>query len=279
MLELDRIYLGNCLELMREILDEKVDLVITDPPWFISQNVIIHRSMNPVKYKLDEDTLEGFDGERYKYTGKDINLFFGDWDVFENEEEYKEFTRKWFTEVVRVTKDGGHIISFFDVMRGTYLVDLAREMGCLPRQVLAWLKTNPVPRARCVDFMVSLEHAFWFTKETKSRNIATFNYQLGQQKNIVEAPIPGHTTWQDGERVHPCQKPLKVIKTWVLYLSNSGDLVIDPFAGSGTTCVAAKILNRKYIGIEVDKGYYAVALKRLGGVTVDMFEIRNGAES
>jgi len=97
----------------------------------------------------------------------------------------------------------------------------------------------------------------------KAEAKATFNYQLGQQRNYVEAPIPGHTTKEDGERIHPTQKPLKPIKVWILYLSNPGDLILDPFCGSGTVCLAAKMLNRHFIGIEKDEEYCKTAKERI----------------
>lgn len=114
--------------------------------------------------------------------------------------------------------------------------------------------SNPVPRARKVDFMIALEHAVWFTKEP--RKGATFNYQLGQQSNVVKAPIVHHT-----RRIHTTQKPIAVLSTWIRYLSNEGDLILDPFCGSGATVVTALRLSRRAIGIEQDKGYAAAARK------------------
>lgn len=246
-----KIILGDCLKELKKIEEGSIDLIITDPPWFISQEIKIHRSMNPKKYK---------------YVGKDISLDFGPWDHFESEEEYLKFTRKWFTECVRVLRDGGHLITFFDIMRITHLVNLAKELNCIPRQVLFWRKTNPVPRARCVDFMVSLEAAPWFTKKTKSRKVATFNYKLGQQRNYVDSAIPGHTTKEDGKRIHPTQKPIKVIETWMKYLSNPGDIVLDLFAGSGPVGVAAEHLGRNSIQIEISPKYANLSYKRLKDV-------------
>lgn len=243
------IYHSDCREILPLLPEHSVVLALLDPPWFISQEVVIHRSMNPKKYN-------------WKYRGKDIDLDFGEWDKFASEEEYLAFTRGWFTQCVRVLRESGHLVTFFDLMRITHLVELARELDCIPRQVLFWLKTNPVPRARCVDFMVSLEAAPWFTKGTKSRSKATFNYQLGQQPNYVPAPIPGHTTGADGARSHPTQKPVKVLSAWINYLSNIGDVVLDPFLGSGATAVAAKNLRRKCIGIEIDEAYAELAAKR-----------------
>jgi len=235
--ELDRIYLGDCRELMKQMPDNCIDLVLTDPPWFVSSEVIIHRSMNPKKYK---------------YVGKDIHLDFGKWDHFTNEEEYWKFTKSWFKEATRVLKPKGHLITFFDRNRVTPLIEFGRSLGLLMRQHLYWLKSNPVPRARKVDFMVALEGAVWFTKDTKSG--ATFNYQLGQQRNYVEAPLPGSTI-----RRHPTQKPIKVLKVWISYLSNPNDIIFDPFCGSGSTLVAAKKLRRHFLGFDIDEKYVKIS--------------------
>lgn len=231
---------GDCREVLKQLPDGCVDMVLTDPPWMVSSEVRIHRAMNPVKYK---------------YVGKDIILDFGKWDHFENEEEYWKFTKEWFSEAVRVLKNKGHLITFFDQNKVSYLIDYAKSLGMLMRQHLYWKKTNPVPRARKVDFMISLEHACWFTKGTKSG--ATFNYWLGQQSNCVEASIPNNP------RYHPTEKPVKVLSVWVNYLTNEGDIVLDPMCGSGSTLVASKMLRRGYLGIEIDPKYVEVARKRL----------------
>lgn len=241
-MQLNKIYCKSCLN-MKEVNDRSIDMILTDPPWFVSKEIKIHRSMNPKKYK---------------YIGKDISLDFGDWDHFKNEDEYLEFTKNWMTECNRVLRKGGHLITFFDLMRITYLVNIAKELNWLPRQVLFWRKTNPVPRARKIDFMIALEAAPWFTKETKAKKFATFNHELGQQKNVVDSAIPGHTTKQDGPRVHPTQKPIKVLQTWILYLTNPGDIVLDLFAGSGATLKAAKRQERHYIGYENNPHYYKI---------------------
>jgi len=242
--ELDRVYCGDCVELMRQMPSDCVDMMLTDPPWFISSEVIIHRSMNPKKYK---------------YVGKDIHLDFGKWDHFASEEDYWKFTKAWFREAVRVLKPKGHLITFFDQNRVTHLIDYARSLGMLMRQHLYWLKTNPVPRARKVDFMVALEGAIWFTKGTKSG--ATFNYKLGQQRNYVESSIPSYTI-----RKHPTQKPTKVLKVWISYLTNQGDIVLDPLCGSGSTLVAAKKLGRHFLGFDIDERYVEVATRWLDQV-------------
>lgn len=247
------IFLGDTLELLPKLPPESIDLVVTDPPWFVSSEVIIHRSMNPKKYK---------------YRGPDIILDFGEWDHFENEEQYWEFTKAWFKETTRVLKTKGHLVTFFDQNKVSYLVDYADKLGMKMRQFLYWLKSNPVPRARKVDFMVALEQAVWFTKGTKSG--ATFNYRLGQQRNYIEAAIPGHTTREDGDRTHPTQKPVRVISKWIAYLSKPNAVILDPLMGSGTTLVAAKRLGRQAIGIEINEGYCQAAKERLERVPLTL---------
>jgi len=240
-----KLYHGDCRD-MCEVGDGEVDMVLTDPPWMVSKEIRIHRSINPKKHK---------------YVGRDIYLNFGEWDWFASEDEYYAFTRDWLTEAVRCLRNKGHLISFFDQRKVTRLIEIAEELGLIMRQHLYWLKTNPTPRARKIDFVIALEYACWFTKGTKSG--ATFNYQLGQQANYVEAPIPGHTTKLDGKRVHPTQKPVKVLMTWIKYLTNAGDLVLDPMCGSGSTLLAAKLLERRAIGYEIDDGYCEAAANRL----------------
>jgi len=239
---LDRVMCGDCREVMRGWPDACVDLILTDPPWMISSEVIIHRSMNPIKYRAKTS----------------IKLDFGSWDHFNNEDEYWDFTRSWLVESTRVLKEKGHLITFFDQNKTTPLIKLARRFGLMMRQHLYWLKTNPVPRARKVDFMVALEHAVWFTKGSKSK--ATFNYQLGQQRNYIEAAIPQHP------RLHPTQKPVEVLEMWVRYLSNPNDTVLDPLCGSGSTLVAAKKLGRRFIGIDLNENYVEMAKRRLSQV-------------
>jgi len=242
----NRIIKGDCLRVMKKWPDNSIDMILTDPPWFISKQVKIHRSLNP---------------QKYKYVGKDISLDFGKWDHFDSEEAYWDYIMARFSEMVRVLKPKGHLITFFDQRRISHLIDYLQEHNMLLRQHLYWLKSNPVPRARKVDFMVALEQAVWFTKGTKSG--ATFNYQLGQQANYIRHSIVGHTTKADGERIHPTQKPIGVMQVWIKYLTNKGELVVDPFCGSAATCIAAWQCGRNFAGIESKHQYAEAARKRV----------------
>ncbi|MBI3825653.1 MAG: hypothetical protein HY294_06645 [Candidatus Rokubacteria bacterium] len=234
-----KVWRGDARELLRELPVESVDLVITDPPYFISRNTVIHRAMRPMKYRA----------------ARSITLDFGTWDHFVSEADYWRFTRDWLTAVARVIRPGGHLVTFFDQNRVSYLIALAKREGLACRQHLYWVKSNPAPRARKVDFMIALEHAIWFTKEPRSG--ATFNYQLGQQKNYVLAAVPHHP------RLHPTQKPEAVLRVWIAYLSGEGDVVLDPFAGSGSTLCAARDLSRQWVACEREAEYVAVARTRL----------------
>ena len=240
---------GDCLDYLKKFRDNYFDLILTDSPYFISKEVVIHRSMNPLKYK---------------YVGKDIKLNFGKWDLqWKSKEEYRTWCFKWIKECFRILRKGGHFISFIDKFDLSYFVDFAKENNMIARQCLFWLKTNPVPRARKVNFMEALEMMVWFTKETTSRNFATFNYNLGQSPNYFFHCIVGHTTKTDGKRIHPTQKPVRLCQWIIRYLSNEGDIILDPFCGSGTTLIASYLLNRYCIGIEKDDLYYKEALKRI----------------
>jgi DNA modification methylase len=239
---------GDALKVLPTIPDESIDLVVTDPPFMVSKEMKISRSRNPEKF--------------YKYRGKDITFFFGEWDVFESEEEYWKFTYNWLSLVWSKLRKGGHLLVFFDKFKITPLVKWVEEHNGIARQPLFWIKKNPVPMARKVSFMNAVSLIFWATKFSTSRKYATFNYQLGQHPDYEFAPIPkGHERYDYG--FHPTQKPEKIVKWLMEYLSNEGDTVLDPFLGSGTTMKVAKDLKRNCIGIEINPEYIEMTKKRL----------------
>jgi len=162
-------------------------------------------------------------------------------------------------------RDGAHLLVFFDKFKITPLVWWVKEHDGVARQPLFWIKENPVPMARKVSFMNAVSLIFWATKHSTSRRYATFNYELGQHPDYEFAPIcGGHERYDHG--FHPTQKPEKIVKWLVEYLSKPNDLVLDPFLGSGTTAVVAKRLGRRFIGIEVSREYCEMARRRLATV-------------
>ena len=235
-----KIIQGDCLSVMKSIPDNSVDLVLTDPPFAISNEVVITRGRNKMKFK-----------------GKDVKFDFGEWDKFDSLEDYLQFTFKWLDECIRILKEGKLIISYFDRDKINFISNyLQKKHKFKLKGYFAHLKSNPVPQARRVKWMNGWEEAgLW----QKPNGKLTFNYQLGQQKDYMQVPICGGK-----ERTkHPTQKPLKIIKLFIKYWSNENDIILDPFLGSGTTAVACKSLNRKSIGIETNKEYCNIARKRL----------------
>ena len=158
---INKIIQGDCLKIMKEIPDNSIDLVLTDPPYMISSSLKIRRQRNPIKFT-----------KKWKFKGKDIDYKFGDWDIFETMTDYLNFTEQWFKECIRVLRKGGHIVSFFDKHKLSYLVHWAEKLNVKTRQCLFWIKSNPVPQARKVAFMSAVELAYWGTKETTERRYA-----------------------------------------------------------------------------------------------------------
>ena len=237
---------GDCLEVLKKLRSESVDLVVTDPPYMISREAKITRSRNPLK--------------RGKFKEKDISFMFGEWDIFESEEQYWEFIYSVLNQLKRILRKGAHLLMFFDKFKITPLVEWCKKNNFIARQPLYWLKTNPVPMAGKVSFMNAHECIFWATKETTSRKFATFHHELGQHPDYFSCPI---VPTSKHIRRHPTQKPVKVIKWLLEYLSNEGDTVLDPFLGSGTTMQACLELNRNCIGVEINPEYVNVTKKRL----------------
>jgi len=239
--ELGRLYLGDALEFLRGLPDESVDLVLTDPPYNISSDAKVVMKNHP-KQKRSQDRYLTYD--------------FGEWDHFKTEGEYFRFTRKWVREVYRILKPEGNFVSFYDSLNLYVLKKIWERLGGRPRQPLYWLKKNPKPRLRKVDFRVAVESMFWGAKSEKGH---IFNWQLGQQDNYVVCAV-----FLNKERTgHPTQKPTPVLEPWIRYLSRLGGLVVDPFIGSGTTAVAAERLGRRWLGCDNNREYLDMAVKRL----------------
>jgi len=256
----NKIICGNCLEILPLIPDNSIDMLLLDPPYMVSSTVKIRRQRNPMKY-----------GKIYKYQGKDISFEFP-WDVFPSLDAYLEFSKKWFTEAIRVLRKAGNIVIFWDKHKITYLVNWANELNVKNRQCIFFVKTNPTPVARKVGFMSAVECMYWGTKESTSRKDGyVFHYELGQHPDYFMHPVVPPVSKEDGKRAHPCQKPVRLGEWLISYLSNEGDIILDPFCGSGTFCVAAKRLKRKYLGIDITPEYAEIARQRLKQTPESLF--------
>jgi len=233
------IYHGDCLAVMPSLAESGVvaDMVITDPPYGISKNTVIRR------------------GPHTKFQGGDIVLHFGPWDDFGGEENFWGFTSAWVRAADRLLRPGGVFCSFLDRDKINFLsAFLQKSLGYKQKGYFLWVKLNPTPQVRKVKFMNAWEVCgIW----QKPGGPLTFNWQLGQHPDYIALP-----TNADGKRLHPTQKPLRLVETLVAYWTRPGDLVLDPFLGSGTTALAAKKLGRKCIGIEQDEKYCRTATER-----------------
>ena len=239
---INKVICGDCLKVMKDIPDNSIDLVLTDPPYNISQ-------------KGKKISRKG-----YHWGGKDIKLDFGKWDNFKTEDEFFKFTESWFKECVRVLKQKSWIYIFFDKQKTGYFdLILAPKYEIKSRTIFAWLKTNPCPSFRKVNWLSASEFVWVGSKGScKLKNFLNqtemFNYMLTSNKSIY------------GKTEHPTEKPENLIKKFILVSTNKGDLVLDLFSGMGTTALACKLEKRHFIGCENNSSYYQIILRRLENV-------------
>lgn len=234
---------GDCIEEMKKLKDESIDCIITDPPYMISQKgkSIGRKSLSSKSWKRNMD----------------IKLDFGEWDNYESEKEFFKFTESWFKECVRVLKPKGWIYIFFDKQKTGYFdLFLGPKYGIKSRTIFAWIKSNPVPSFRKVNWLSASEFIWVGSKgDCKLKN---FLLQKEMHNNMT---TPNKSSY--GKTKHPTEKPLLVIEKFVKVNTDEGDIVLDPFLGSGTTAVACLKLNRKFIGIEKEEEYVKICKARI----------------
>lgn len=228
------IILGDCLQELPKIESNSIDLIITDPPYLISRDS---------NFKQISDSTSKEMSTKYN-----ISIDFGDWDKVELDFNY--LFKEWF----RILKKGGTLIVFFDVWKSNEIKESANIVGFKQPRVCAWTKTNPVPINSKTNYLSNAtEYFFTFVKGGKP----TFNsvYDNG----FYKFPI-----CHGKERLqHPTQKPLSLISQLIEKHSNSGDLVLDNFAGTGTVGEACVKLGRDYILIEKEETYFNMIGDRL----------------
>jgi len=246
-----RILTGDCVSVMESLEPCSVDLIFADPPYNLQLRQDLRRPDDTVVDGVAED-----------------------WDQFDSFAEYDEFTRAWLGAAHRLLSDTGSlwvIGSYHNIFRiGRVLQDL----GYWILNDVVWRKTNPMPNFRGRRFTNAHETLIWCAK-SKNQKRYTFNYQAMkmlnedlQMRSDWSFPIcTGRERLRQGDqKAHPTQKPEALLYRVLLATTNSKDLVLDPFFGTGTTGVVAKRLGRRYLGIERDQNYVALARDRLAGI-------------
>lgn len=255
-LKIDTVINGDCLNLLANYPDGYFDACITDPPYNISgyegKKAIGWLKSNPTWQ--EEKSFQKIDETWDRFTTSD----------------YREFTYSWIKEVTRVVKKNGNILifgSYHNIYRiGATLEDLDLRIV----NSIIWYKRNAFPNVTQRMFCESTEQIIWAVNNSrkKAKNW-TFNYAVMKQltsngkqmRNMWDIPMT--STSEKAQGKHPSQKPLEVANRLVLACTNEGESVVDPFSGSGSFLVSAKLNNRHYLGIDQDDNYVNLAKKRL----------------
>jgi modification methylase len=247
-LPLNQILGGDCIEVMNSLAAGSVDLIFADPPYNLQLKGDLHRPDNSLVDAVDDH-----------------------WDQFTSFEAYDRFTKSWLAAAKRLLKPNGAIWvigSYHNIFRvGAALQD----QGFWLLNDVVWRKSNPMPNFRGKRLTNAHETLIWAGRDETSKY--TFNYEAlkalndgVQMRSDWVLPIcTGHERLKDaaGDKAHPTQKPESLLHRVMIATTNPGDVVLDPFFGTGTTGAVAKMLGRDFIGIEREESYRKVAADRL----------------
>jgi modification methylase len=246
-LPLGKILSGDCVEAMRSLPDNSIDCIFADPPYNLQLG-----------------------GDLNRPDGSQVDAVTDHWDQFDSFAVYDKFTRDWMTEARRVLKPDGAlwvIGSYHNIFRvGSILQDL----GFWILNDIVWRKTNPMPNFKGTRFTNAHETLIWASQGEKARYhfnyraMKTLNDELQMRSDWV-MPIcaGGERLKHDGHKAHPTQKPEALLYRVMLATTEKGDVVLDPFFGTGTTGAVAKRLGRNWIGCEREDFYREIALARI----------------
>lgn len=231
---------GNCMGLLNQF-DFKFDMIFADPPYFLSNDGISFQS------------------------GKIVSVNKGEWDKGKSTDEINDFNMRWLSACRDKLKDNGTIW-----ISGTYhnifsVATALKSLGYKILNVVTWAKTNPPPNISCRYFTYSTEFVIWARKSPKVPH--RFNYELmkllndGKQMTDVWR-LPAIARWEKSCGKHPTQKPLALLTRIILASTDENNWILDPFAGSSTTGIAACLTGRRYLGIEKEKEFVVISKNR-----------------
>jgi site-specific DNA-methyltransferase (adenine-specific) len=253
------LFVGDCMQIMRELPESFVDMVFADPPYNLSNGGITC------------------------HAGQRVSVNKGDWDKSRGFDEDTLFHEEWIQECRRVLKPTGTIWisgTNHSIYQCGYLL---QKLGFHILNDISWYKPNAAPNLACTTFAHSHETLLWAKKDKKARHI--INYELMKNGSFPDDRMKAlgkqmRSVWsistpKPEEKIfgkHPTQKPLALLKRIVLASTNNGSVILDPFNGSGTTGLAAELIGqRKYIGIDTSKEYVDLTIKRLQYIGKSVF--------
>ncbi|NIM92091.1 MAG: site-specific DNA-methyltransferase [Anaerolineales bacterium] len=248
---LDRILHGDCVEIMRSLPEKSVDLIFADPPY----NLQLSQEL----WRPNMSKVNGVDDA---------------WDQFAGFQEYDDFGRAWLSACRNILKDDGTlwvIGTYHNIFR---LGAILQDLGFWILNDVLWIKSNPMPNFRGVRFTNAHETLIWVSKSKGAKY--TFNHHAMKALNggkqmrsdwLMPICSGAERLKVNGEKAHSTQKPEALLYRIILASSDPGDVVLDPFFGTGTTGVVAKRLHRRWIGIEREARYVALARERIDNVT------------
>ncbi len=250
-LPLNQILGGDCIEVMNSLPEGSVDLIFADPPYNLQLKGDLHRPDNSKVDAVDDH-----------------------WDQFDSFKAYDKFTRAWLKAAKRLLKPNGAIWvigSYHNVFRMGYEL---QNQGYWILNDVVWRKSNPMPNFRGKRFTNAHETMIWASKAEGGKY--TFNYEalkalnegIQMRSDWVLPICTGHERLKDenGDKAHPTQKPESLLHRVLVGATNPGDVILDPFFGTGTTGAVAKMLGRDFIGIEREEEYRKVAEKRISRI-------------
>jgi site-specific DNA-methyltransferase (adenine-specific) len=255
------LYHGDCLEVMDAMLKKHpngcFDLIFADPPYFLSNGGITC------------------------HAGKMVKVDKGAWDKSRGADENHNFNHEWLRRCQALLKPNGTIF-----VSGTHHVIFSvgfamQQMGMKMLNQITWQKPNPPPNLACRYFTHSTETVLWAAKNEKSRHVFHYAEMRKENNGKQMKDVWSFTAPKHGEKTfgkHPTQKPLRLLERIVLAASNEGDLVLDPFLGSGTTAIACAALGRKCVGIESDVAHLSLAETRLRDAMLSTGGVQNEFE-
>ena len=246
-LPLDQILMDDCVAAMASLPDKSVDMIFADPPYNLQLG-----------------------GDLYRPDGSQVDAVDDEWDKFDTFATYDKFTKAWLKEARRILKDDGTIWvigSYHNIFRVGAAI---QDEGYWILNDIVWRKSNPMPNFKGTRFTNAHETLIWASKSEKARY--TFNYRAMktlndelQMRSDWTIPIcnGSERLKRNGVKAHPTQKPEALLYRILLACTKPGDVVLDPFFGTGTTGAVARRLKRRWIGIEREADYIEVAKERI----------------